>query len=362
LNTVWNGACDAALLTPFVPVPGAAAGCGFGEWSLQKPLSAYGEDVTLSLSEVSTQAVSIDYEVAQDFTVLAAGTVSFAPGDLRKKIAVPALAGTPRDLVRVTLTGATGGEFTTPRNLFYLVSPEAAGGPQTLIAKGAAWRFLDDGSNQGTAWRELPFNDSTWAAGNAELGYGDGDEVTLVRRTNAGGAQIATTYFRHSFNVANPGAFGTLDINLLRDDGAIVYLNGVEEFRSNIDPGAVSFDTFTGIITQGGDEDLFYPKSIPASGLRAGTNVVAVEVHQANNTSSDVSFDLELVAHPSIPLVFLLHKSGEELNLLWQGEADLILQSSRDLADDWIDLPDATSPLLLTPGEADPRLFFRLAR
>ncbi len=91
-------------------------------------------------------------------------------------------------------------------------------------------------------------------------------------------------------------------------------------------------------------------------------NVLAVEVHQANGTSSDVSFDLELVAHPPAPLTFLLLKKGGQLNLVWQGDEGLILPSSTDLETDWTDLPGAASPLLVTPGETDPRRFFRLAR
>ncbi len=51
-----------------------------------------------------------------------------------------------------------------------------------------------------------------------------------------------------------------------------------------------------------------------------------------------------------------------EFNLLWQGDAGLILQSSTALETDWTDLPNANSPLLLTPGEPDPRRFFRLSQ
>ncbi|NIP93280.1 MAG: hypothetical protein GWO24_07415, partial [Akkermansiaceae bacterium] len=57
-----------------------------------------------------------------------------------------------------------------------------SGGVETdLIRTGASWFYLDDGSNQGTAWREPGFDDSGWRRGRAELGYGDGDEVTEVR-------------------------------------------------------------------------------------------------------------------------------------------------------------------------------------
>ena len=50
----------------------------------------------------------------------------------------------------------------------------------TLVPAGASWRYLDNGTNQGTAWRAGAFVDTTWAQGNAQLGYGDGDEATVV--------------------------------------------------------------------------------------------------------------------------------------------------------------------------------------
>jgi hypothetical protein len=45
----------------------------------------------------------------------------------------------------------------------------------TLVAAGSTWRYLDNGSDQGTAWRQSAFNDSAWSSGLAELGYVDGE-------------------------------------------------------------------------------------------------------------------------------------------------------------------------------------------
>jgi len=50
----------------------------------------------------------------------------------------------------------------------------------TYISEGDNWKYLDDGSNQGTAWRAQNFNDNAWSNGDSELGYGDGDEETIV--------------------------------------------------------------------------------------------------------------------------------------------------------------------------------------
>lgn len=361
-NALWDHALAATVMATYSASAGSEVGCGFGEWSFQRDISEYGGEIVLSVSEPGAQPVAITYEVARDFEVIATGSVQLHPGELRKSLSLPALGGVPQSFVRVTLTGSTGSEITTPRNLFYLVPPQVDGSPQTLIAKGSAWRYLDDGSNQGDAWKELSFDDSGWAEDSAELGYGDGDEAKVVNDLNASGNLIATTYFRHEFTVNDPSQFGTLDLNLLRDDGAIVYLNGEEEFRSNIDAGLIAFDTFTENVTQGSEEDLYFTKEIPASKLQAGTNVIAVEVHQANDTSSDISFNFELVAHPIVPATLLLLESGDEINLLWQGDSGIILQSSTTLDADWADVPGATSPLRLTPGEPDPWKFFRLAR
>jgi probable HAF family extracellular repeat protein len=84
---------------------------------------------------------------------------------------------------------------------------------------------------------------------------------------------------------------------LLRDDGAAVYLNGVEIFRSNLPGGPIAYDTLA-TFAVGGEEEttLFVTGTVNSVPLRAGLNVVAVEVHQINPASSDLSFALELLA------------------------------------------------------------------
>ena len=76
-NTVWDGASHGDLLLPFSSAPGAPAGCGFGEWSTQKPMTLYGEEILLSLSEFSTQPVTIQYEVVAADSILGTGSAVF---------------------------------------------------------------------------------------------------------------------------------------------------------------------------------------------------------------------------------------------------------------------------------------------
>jgi hypothetical protein len=163
----------------------------------------------------------------------------------------------------------------------------------TLVAKKSSWKYLDNGSNQGTAWRGTGFNDAAWASGLGELGYGDGDEATVVGYGGNASAKYITTYFRRSFTVTNPGAFTSLSLGLVRDDGAVVYLNGTEVFRSNMPTGTVAYNT---LASSAIDDQTYFTASVSPSLLIAGTNVLAVEIHQANATSSDISMDAELTA------------------------------------------------------------------
>ncbi len=165
--------------------------------------------------------------------------------------------------------------------------------PARLVPPFGVWRYLDDGSDQGAAWTAVGFDDAGWAAGPAELGYGEGDEATVVSFGADAARKHITTYFRASFEVVDPTAYAELRVRLLRDDGAVVYLNGAEVFRSNMPEGPITSATEA---AAGADcEDCWYETPVSAAGrLVAGTNVVAVSVHQVGPTSSDLSFNLEL--------------------------------------------------------------------
>ena len=171
-----------------------------------------------------------------------------------------------------------------------------------LVPTGSAWRYLDDGSDQGAAWREPDFDDSAWASGPAQLGYGDGDEATVVSYGGDAGNKYITTYFRHSFDVADASipsltlrtSFESLTLRILRDDGAVVYLNGTEVFRTNMPGGAIGYHTLAASAIGGSDESRFFAAAVDPDILHDGSNVLAVEIHQAAVTSSDISFDLEL--------------------------------------------------------------------
>lgn len=159
----------------------------------------------------------------------------------------------------------------------------------------AVWKYKDNGSNQSTQWRAATFDDSAWAAGPSELGYGDAPATTVGFGTDPNNRFI-TTYFRHAFQVTDPVLLHNLILKLLVDDGCVVYLNGTELFRRNLPTGEITYHTLANNTVGGTDETTFFSYSVPKTALVAGTNVLAVEVHQGAVNSSDISLDLSLTA------------------------------------------------------------------
>ncbi|MCW1925672.1 Ig-like domain-containing protein [Luteolibacter arcticus] len=165
----------------------------------------------------------------------------------------------------------------------------------TVIAKESVWNYLDNGSDQGTAWKEPAFNDSAWASGKGVLGGGDGHIDTIINIGPSGNRYI-TTYFRRTFELTGAAAVQALDFNILRDDGVVVFINGVEVARQNLPAGPINYLTDTPAIIDGSAESTYFPATAsPLPPLVEGTNVIAVEVHQRDGNSSDLGFDLEMI-------------------------------------------------------------------
>ena len=162
-----------------------------------------------------------------------------------------------------------------------------------FIPAGATWKYLDDGSAQSTQWRARTYNDATWADGTAPLGYSNGVTTTISFGPDPDN-KYTTTYFRHTFNVADPSIYTGLTLGLLVDDGAAVYLNGEEILRDNLPAGILTSSTYATSSTTSENDYATY--NIPPSALIAGDNVISAEVHQHDANSSDLSFDLTLNA------------------------------------------------------------------
>ncbi len=170
----------------------------------------------------------------------------------------------------------------------------------TLIHKQSGWRYLDDGSNQGINWRHIFYDDDAWGFGRGELGYGDDldgrPEATVISGGPDPNNHYTTTYFRRVFYAEEVEFMNTLTLRLLRDDGGVVYINGQEVFRIGMPDGTISYNTWAFPGTSGIEETIYNETSLNPAFLVNGLNLIAVEIHQHLPYSSDLSFDLELVA------------------------------------------------------------------
>lgn len=160
------------------------------------------------------------------------------------------------------------------------------------IAKNSSWKYLDNGTDLGSTWLANNFDDSKWKFGDAVLGYNNPNTTTLDFGPDANNKYI-TTYLRHTFIGDNAQLFDSLIFKVLRDDGVVVYINGVEAFRSNMPTGTINFNTLASATVGGADETTYYEFRVDNT-LAPGENTIAVELHQAEANSSDLSFDLEV--------------------------------------------------------------------
>jgi hypothetical protein len=191
---------------------------------------------------------------------------------------------------------------------------------EVLVPAGSEWKFLDNGTNQGVAWRAPAFDDSDWAAGNAKLGYGDGDEATVVGFVDADPAapdiqKNATTYFRKKFILTNKAAVRKARLRVRYDDAVLVYLNGVEVMHSPNIQSNPGFSTYASGSTQ--SESDFFEFEVPVERLVEGNNTLAAEVHQASSVSSDAAFDLE----------FAVTKASSDTPLILNSTGSFVLRS-----------------------------------
>ncbi|MDB6069030.1 MAG: hypothetical protein JWL81_201, partial [Verrucomicrobiales bacterium] len=163
---------------------------------------------------------------------------------------------------------------------------------------GTQWRYLDNGTDPGTAWRQSGFVPTGWKGPQAgHLGYGDGDEnLPLVGFGPNAAAKYPATYFVTTFTGGSLAGLTGLTLNVKRDDGIIVYLNGTEIVRDNMPAGTVTYQTLASV-SAGDDGASFVPfADLPVNLLVSGTNTLAVEIHQNSGGSSDISFDCRLTA------------------------------------------------------------------
>lgn len=231
---------------------------------------------------------------AGGYLVVRADGYDAAPGERHRREYSPWATFTTDHFHTNFKLGAEGEEL-----LLVQADPNTVGGRLPLLDAGSEWRYLDDGSDQGRAWTGRGFDDSAWQSGNAQFGYGEDDEATTISFGPDSDNKFLTTYFRATFEVANLSAIESVALNILVDDGAVIHVNGTETHRVRMPAGDIDYLTDAeGSPNEGVFDNLVLDRNV----LIEGENTIAVEVHQGSGSSSDVSFDLEIIAQraPSV--------------------------------------------------------------
>jgi hypothetical protein len=173
----------------------------------------------------------------------------------------------------------------------------------TLVSFTNQWRYLATGTNLFTAWRASAFNDTAWPSAKGVF-YNETTPTTVIPAptntflplTGFAGQRITNYYFRTRFFFPADPAGVTLTASNVLDDGAVIYINGAEAQRINMNPGAVLATTFS---MSSWEANTTFVTNVAVGDLVTGENVLAVEVHQQSDTSTDVVFGLSLTA--SVP-------------------------------------------------------------
>lgn len=244
---------------------------------------------------------TMDFDIAtsndsENWTSVAAGLVSSG-----NTLQMQRFAFEPHDAKYVRITGhgnsindwnsLTEVDIVTESTL-----PDNPLEPVTLITLADNWHYLDNGSDQTTTdWKQLNgTGTSTWSVGQAPLGYGNGDENTEVSYGPDYNNKYTTTYFYKDVEIDQHVQEREYKLKMRVDDGAVIYINGVEGKRINMPDGDITYTTrSTGAAPD--DGDALHTFSLPANMFSAGPNRVAVEVHQTSAGSSDLTFTLELI-------------------------------------------------------------------
>ena len=149
-------------------------------------------------------------------------------------------------------------------------------------------------SNTPIDWFTESFDDGAWTAGIGGIGYGDGDDETIIDRTNA-------VFIRYTFDIVNVSEISRAILDADYDDGFVAYLNGEEVARRFI---TEPFPSYNASATQLNEANLYQglaPESFTffeedvMQLFKNGENVLAVQVHNYDGlNSSDLSSNFYL--------------------------------------------------------------------
>jgi hypothetical protein len=183
--------------------------------------------------------------------------------------------------------------------LFVLYQPHV---DTPIVEVGTTWRYAKGTQAPPAGWTAAAFDDSLWMEGPSGFGYGDNDDETVLDDMRQTDTQLGylSVFLRHVFTVPDLAAVDQLILQVDFDDGYVAYLNGVEVARENLSGSPPAFDASTTDSHEAGtpvNYDLTAQKAL----LVEGANVLAIQAHNYNPTSSDLSMIPALLNRSLLP-------------------------------------------------------------
>ncbi len=172
--------------------------------------------------------------------------------------------------------------------------PEPQPVTTTLVRTGSTWSYSFGATAPAAGWQAPGYDSSSWSAGAAPLGWGHSQLGTVL---TAPDPKPLTSYYRNSFEVVDATKVASVTLTTRADDGIVVYVNGAEVLRRNIDAGTVTSTTYANAAVSASTA-VANPVtvSVPGSAFTTGTNVIAVEVHSNYRSTPSHSFELSAVS------------------------------------------------------------------
>jgi len=191
----------------------------------------------------------------------------------------------------MTITSAYVGNIAKPTETY----------AATASINTTTWYYIDDNTTPQENWKsDAAFDVNSWKLGNGSFGAKNGAIAdlgggcipnTLLNQYIDGTTDIPVFYFRKTFDVANAAEVDRITGSLLYDDAAIVYING--QAIGAYDAGSFDKNGYGGSNASNPKTGEISYTDIGSLNLKETGNVLAVEIHQGRENSSDIYFDMK---------------------------------------------------------------------
>lgn len=166
-----------------------------------------------------------------------------------------------------------------------------------IVKPNADWDYLANATPVAnwTSISFIPDDESGWKSGTAGIGYGDSDDVTVLKDMKG---SYTAVYARTDFELA-PGAKEKLlevGLAIAYDDGFVAYLNGHEVLRVGVKAGPDG--KVKDVKSHEADGYEYFPLPDAIKYLNNDENILSVEGHNDSIDSSDFTLDPYLLAIP----------------------------------------------------------------